>query len=203
MLGDDVVELGSGLVAGGLVHVGRVLHVPNQHLGARGGRPRLTQRARRWRQWSAALTIVLAGALGWGWIDGLGEDKLAWDRSASLQDDVVAAILRALPNPPAGSTIYAFGAPTVSRCSRRPGTSPVPCDSGLTTPHWRRTPPSPARRLLCGERDISASNANDPFDPQSASYGKAFVIDVSASRAFRDRDGSTCRSTAASISPSP
>ncbi|MEA2330220.1 MAG: hypothetical protein QOH58_358 [Thermoleophilaceae bacterium] len=164
----------------------------------------LAQRARRWRELSAGLAAVLAAAVGWGWIQQIRDDKAAWALSAELQDDVVAAVARALPEPPAGSTIYAFGAPTVSA----PGVPVFAATWDLAgavrfrweDPSLAAYPAIPGTALVCSAADVSASNANDSFDPQSAPYGKAYVVDVPRSRAFPLPDRATCRAVAGRFS---
>jgi hypothetical protein len=53
-------------------------------------------------------------------------------------------------------------------------------------------PAVPGTSLACGERTISAENWLDAFDPQTAPYGRAVVVDVAASRAVRVRDRTSC-----------
>jgi hypothetical protein len=160
----------------------------------------LAQRARRWREFSVGFAIVLVLAIGWGWRLTLGDDKAAWANSADMQDAIVASVARALPEPPSGSTIYTFGAPTVAA----PGVPVFAATwdlAGALRFHWddpslAAFPAIPGSSLNCGDGAVSLTNVNDAFNPQTAPYGKAYAIDVTRSTAFPLWSRAACRSAA-------
>ena len=117
-----------------------------------------------------------------------------------MQDEIVASVARALPNPPADSTIYTFGAPAVAA----PGVPVFAATwdlAGALRFHWddpslAAFPAIPGTSMDCGATDVSLANANDAFDPQTGRYGRAYAVDVTRSIAFPLRDRAACLSVA-------
>lgn len=57
-----------------------------------------------------ALAVVLL--IGAGYVLRVWDDQEGWQRSAHVQERVLTAVRAAVPDPPAGATIYTFGAPS-------------------------------------------------------------------------------------------
>jgi hypothetical protein len=160
----------------------------------------VTQRARRWREWSTGVAIVLALVLGWGWLQRIEADIGDWDRSAAVQADVVTRIDRAVAAPWPEMTIYAVRLPTLAA----PGVPIFAATwdlAGALALEWDEPsisayPAVPRTSFACGGREISAENWLDAFDPQTAEYGRAVIVDVAASRAVRVRNRAACVSAA-------
>jgi hypothetical protein len=105
-----------------------------------------------------------------------------------------------MPAPRPETTIYAVRLPTLAA----PG---VPIFgstwdlAGALAIEWNEPsisafPAVPGTSFACGERKISAQNWLDAFDPQTADYGRAIVVDVAASSAVQVRDRASCLSAA-------
>jgi hypothetical protein len=182
----------NGLAAIGFVLLIYALAMVAATLVARG--------ARLWREWSAGLATALALLLAWGWLQRIDAHTTQWDRSAAAQADVVTHIDRAVPASRPDTTIYAVRLPTLAA----PG---VPIFgstwdlAGALAIEWNEPsisafPAVPGTSFACGERKISAQNWLDAFDPQTAEYGRAIVVDVAASTAVRVRDRASCLSAA-------
>lgn len=62
------------------------------------------------RAWAAGLTLGGAVLIGLVWVQHVDRDRRAWDRAHRVQEDMLT-VLRTLPRPSPGSTIYTFGAP--------------------------------------------------------------------------------------------
>jgi hypothetical protein len=55
----------------------------------------------------------------------------------------------------------------------------------------------------CAERSMSAQNWLDAYDPQTADYGRALVVDVATSTAVRLHDRASCLAAARRVSAGP
>ena len=121
---------------------------------------------------SAAAAVALAVVLGAGYGSDLRSDADLWDRSAAVQASVVNGIERAVPRPPAGSVIFAFGVPS----DVAPG---IPVFAarwdldGAVKANWDdpslvALPAVPGTHLLCGRHAAVMRNSNDnyPGGPQ-------------------------------------
>ena len=164
----------------------------------------LARRARRWREWSTAFALAVSLVVGVGWIDRVDRDKGDWARAARQQEEIVDRVGRALPRPPAGATIYtvghalesAPGVPVFATTWDLAGALAIRWDE----PSLAAYPAIPGTTFVCGRRGLSARNDNNRFSPQTARYGKAFVVDVARVRAFPVRDRASCRAVAARFS---
>jgi hypothetical protein len=164
----------------------------------------VAQRARLWREWSAGVAIALALVLSLGWLNRIDAHTTDWDRSAALQAEVVRRIDRTVRTPRPDTTIYAVRFPTVAA----PGVPVFAATwdlAGALAIEWDEPtisafPAVPGTSLACGERTISAHNWLDAFDPQTAVYGRAVVVDVAATRAVPVRDRTSCVSAARRLS---
>jgi hypothetical protein len=58
------------------------------------------------------VAAVALSAIGAGYVVQVLDDQRGWKRSADVQDEVLAAVRTGVPDPPAGATIYTFGAPS-------------------------------------------------------------------------------------------
>jgi hypothetical protein len=188
---------GQGNRVNGLAAVGFVLLI---YALAMVAATLLARRARFRREWSAGLAIAVALVLGWGWLQRIEHHAGDWDRSAAVQADVVTRIDRAVPAPRPETTIYAVRLPTLAG----PGVPIFAATwdlAGALAIEWDEPsisayPTVPRTSFACGERRISAENSLDAFDPQTANYGRAVVVDVAASRAVRVHDRASCVSAA-------
>jgi hypothetical protein len=161
-------------------------------------------RARRWREWSTGFALMVSLVMGGGWIHRIDVDKAQWSSSAEQQQAIVDRVERALPKPPARTTIYTVGAPAEAA----PGVPVFAATwdlAGALSLMWDDSslaayPGVPGTRFVCGRRMIAALNSNNSFSPQTAPYGKAVVVDVAAPRAFWIDDLSDCRRLAGRFS---
>jgi hypothetical protein len=152
-------------------------------------------------------TVAVAGVLlvAAGYVDRVLDDKRLWRTAAERQDDVLAAVERALGVPAGGSTIYTFG--HVGQVS--PGV-PVFSESwDLSTAvqvEWEDDsltgyPILQGTTIACGAREMVPFRAHGGYvnsslgREQGARYGTAFVVDVAAGRADRIDDRSDCLTT--------
>ena len=147
----------------------------------------------------AAGTVVAAAAIlavGGGWIARHRADQAHWDRSRDLQDQVLAAIERALPNPPRGATIYTYGGRTYTA----PGVPVFSVSWDLTGAVRLAYDRSALRgfalpgnaRLRCDDAGVTpVSRAYGPL--QRAPYGRAFAVDVRTARATAIAGPAACR----------
>jgi hypothetical protein len=164
-------------------------------------------RARLWREWSAAIALVITVVLSWGWLQRIDGHVEEWDRSAAAQAAIVARIDRAAPAPRPGTTIYAVRLPTLAA----PG---VPIFAatwdlrGALALEWDEPsisafPAVAGTTFSCAERSMSAQNWLDAYDPQTADYGRALVVDVATSTAVRLHDRASCLAAARRVSAGP
>jgi hypothetical protein len=141
-------------------------------------------------------TGVLVSVVGAAWIDRTAGHAREWDRSAALQDTVIAALRHAVPKPPPNAVLYTTGAPIYAA----PG---VPVFSvswdlrGAVRLHYDRRDVRAyalpvGRGLVCtGASAFPDARAYGP--PQAGGYGRAFVVDVPTRSAVRLRSRATCR----------
>jgi hypothetical protein len=135
----------------------------------------------------------------------IGRDAGAWDRAAAMQRQVIGAVRLALPRPPSGSVVYAFGFPIESAPGVPVFVAPYDLGSAVALawndPSLSAYPVVPGSAFVCGARSISMRNWNTPIHgtAQQAPYGRAFVIDVSRARAVRIADRAACLSATQAV----
>jgi hypothetical protein len=59
---------------------------------------------------AATVSALLLIAIGAGYVVQVRDDQEGWQRSDEVQDEVLAAVRAALPDPPEGATVYTFNA---------------------------------------------------------------------------------------------
>jgi len=67
------------------------------------------RRVRPWRRWSLYAATAATVLLAVGYAVRLADDEDAWEHAAKEQQRVLAVMHEAVPQPPAGGTIYTFG----------------------------------------------------------------------------------------------
>ena len=61
---------------------------------------------------NALAVAVLMAAVASPYLNRVWDDQRGWQRSAEVQEEVLAAVQAGVPDPPPGATIYSFGAPS-------------------------------------------------------------------------------------------
>ena len=157
--------------------------------------------------WGAAFALLAGCMIAFGYVQRLERHAAHWDRSARMQEQVLASVRGAVPRPPRGAVLYTFGHPTEAAPGVPVFSAAWDLDGAVKVtwddPSLAAYPAIPGTTFLCGESSFAARNANNdylgPQAAQSSPYGSAFVIDVASSRAIRIRDRSACRSAAQSF----
>ena len=179
--------------------VGLLAAIPYALLAVAAGLAGGALLARVWRHrmagpaGAAAIVLVIAGQ----WIAATRDHAADWDRSAREQETVLAAIEKALPDPPRGALVLTRGArlyvaPGIPVFSVRWDLKPA-----VRLRYGRRDlrayPLPPGARLYCGRR--FAGPGIEGYEPgRSALYGRVFVVDVPSREATRVTSRDVCRS---------
>ena len=163
----------------------------------------------RWPR--AAVTIALFAVLLTAALGRLHDDRELWAAAASEQDRVLDALHRALPQPPAESSLLVLGAPGVVTRFGRSGhervNQPVPVFSTwweldvavklsydrpdlAAYPIWAQQAP----QLVCGAHDVYQLGLDGVR--HALAYGRVYAVDVAAPRAVRLDDQAECERTA-------
>lgn len=146
--------------------------------------------------------VVLAGA-----VSRLEADRSLWATAAGHQRAVLGAIHRALPEPPAGSSLLILNAPGVvtrfARVGNRIVNAPVPVFSTwweldaavklsysradlAAYPVWSYQPP----QVACGAHDVYQLGLDRVR--HALEYGHVYVVDAGSARAVRLDDQRQC-----------
>jgi hypothetical protein len=149
-------------------------------------------------QRAAALAASLAAvALGAAWLEHGAADSRLWDRAGGDERALLASVQTALPDPPAGATIYTF--------DQRRAEGPVPVlDTALDLtsalrlayddPTLAGAPLRGAASLTCAPRGLRSSlQASSPL------YGAVYLVDVGARRVLRVTSPASCAQGASTI----
>jgi hypothetical protein len=184
--------LAVGMVLGSVAWllVGRVAH-----LGIAAGRTLAT---------SAGLAVAFA--LGVGYAHEVKHDVYTWDLASHWQFAVVGSLRSRIPDPPAGSTIYAFGYPAYTA----PGVPVFAASWDLNgavkllyrTGKISSYPAIAGVRMVCGATLIYPQGAGYTSRFGSA-YGRAYLIDVSTGLIARPQTQAQCRREASHFAPGP
>jgi hypothetical protein len=133
----------------------------------------------------AAATLALLGA----YLGRAGGDARSWDVAAADQRAVLADLHAALPHPPAGATVYAFGAPL----SVGPGIPVLNTKLDLTSA--LRISYSSAAITgvpLAGPASLTCAASGPSAGSVAGSYGRSYLIDAVERRAFPLADRAGC-----------
>lgn len=155
----------------------------------------------------AVIVGMLFAVLATTAIGHLRNDRRLWDTAAGEQRTVLAALHRALPNPPQGSSLLVFGSPGVVTRFGRVGhvsvNQPVPVFSTwweldvavklsyarpdlAAYPIWAEQPP----QLICGAHHVYQLGLDGVR--HALTYGRVFAVEVAARHAVRLDDQRRC-----------
>jgi len=165
--------------------------------------------ARRFRspgRVATALGLLAAAALATGYVRHIDHDKSAWDLASRLQYRVLAVLRDRVPNPAPDATIYAFNYPSytapgvpvfasswdlngaVKLLYHRSAVSSYPAIAGVT--------------IICDSGRLYPTGAG--YTPAfGASYGLAYLVDVSSERVAVPRTKAECQRDAPAFVPGP
>jgi len=159
-----------------------------------------------WRRLAVATSAALAIVIALGYADDVRKDRQVWVRASASADRALAAIEKALPDPPAGSTIYTFGYPG--------GEAPGITIFGYTwdlvgairltydDPSLAGYPMLGATQIDCG-RDGLAPIGPGWTGAQLARYGSAYFVDVPSGRTKRIDSRRECLAARPYFVPGP
>lgn len=140
-----------------------------------------------------------------------------WDAAAEDQRQLLATLERALPNPSAGTVVYAFGAPATTTPGVFVFSSASDLDSAVNVVIWRGRgadafPVTQPTRVVCAPHSVIPLSRPNVFNsaaagfgaPQGGRYGRVVFIDAATGRMRRIADRASCRSAlAADFAPGP
>ena len=152
-----------------------------------------------WPRRATVLAAALLALIGAGYVAQVISDQDGWRRSDEVQDEVLSAVHHSLPRPPAGATIYTFGAPSFVA----PGVPAFSLSFDLRA----------AVRLEYGDASLLAYPirgrdvircGSDSLQPEGgtysavhgAAYGEAWFVNVPRRAAVRIDGAAPCRSWA-------
>jgi hypothetical protein len=154
------------------------------------------RRLARGRPWAALAPPVLAAIVAAGYAHQVRVDGTQWNLAASIQNEILGTLHRALPHPPPGAVIYSLNHPVEAA----PGVPVFAATwdlSGAVETQWHDPtlsayPAIPATTFVCGRTSLAARNANNFYKAAGAAqtgiYGSAFLFDFATGRVARITD---------------
>jgi hypothetical protein len=149
------------------------------------------------------LAAVLLAAIGAGYVVRVLDDQGDWRRSADLQAEVLSSVRASVPRPPAGATIYTFGAPAAAAPGVPVFSLPFDLKAAVRLAYDDLSPRAyPIRgfdviRCLAGRLEPSGGS----YGPaHGARYGTAWFVLVPRRSAVRIDSRAECRRWAVLLS---
>jgi hypothetical protein len=160
----------------------------------------------RWWRPATALAVALAAILAVGYARQARNDVRMWDHATAQSNAVLAAMQRALPDPPHGSTIYTFGHPG----SVAPGVVVFAFSWDLVgaarltyrDPTLAAYPVLEGSSLDCGTDDMGPAGPGS-LPAFRARYGTAILVNVATATAQKIDSRAECRAAAPRFPPGP
>jgi hypothetical protein len=141
------------------------------------------------------LAAALCLAIGAGYVVKVAHDEEGWQRSATIQRQVLAAVRTSVPHPAPHTTIYTFGAPTFA--ARNVPAFSLPFDLKSAVRLSYRNPslaayPIPSHGgIVCGPQLVYPTGGTYGR-VHGAPYGTAVFVDVPHARAVPIGDRAAC-----------
>ena len=161
----------------------------------------------RWRPAGAILGLAAAAFVAVGYIDRLRENSSRYDRSFTMQQQVLRDLRDAFPEPPEGSFIYTFGHQTFVA----PG---IPVFAWIwdLNPAIKLTyrdaslgghPVLADTEFKCGRERMWPLNNGGFFELYAVPYGRVYFVDVRSGDVARVRDRRACMRERERFTPTP
>jgi hypothetical protein len=148
---------------------------------------------------AAAVAGVVAAALAIGYVARVESDIADWDRAASEQKRVLAAIHHGIPHLNGGDVVMTFGHPITVRAGIPVFAAPWDLDGALKRdfrPDVTGWAMLPGTTLECTASEVVVHSANEIYGREAGPYGKVWLVDVPTARAVRIRSTSQCATAA-------
>jgi hypothetical protein len=141
------------------------------------------------------VAAAICAAIGVGYVVKVADDRSGWERSADIQEQVLAAVHTSIPRSPGRTTIYTFGAPTFAAPGVPVFSLPFDLKAAVRVRYHDASPaayPIAERTgIQCGAAALYPTGGT--YGPaQGAPYGGAVFVDVPAKRAIAIRSRAEC-----------
>jgi hypothetical protein len=141
------------------------------------------------------LAAALCVAIGAGYVVMVAHDQEGWQRSATIQRQVLAAVHTSVPHPAPHTTIYTFRAPTFA--ARNVPAFSLPFDLKSAVRLSYRDPslaayPIPSHGGIVCDPQLLYPTGGTYGRVHGAVYGTAVFVDVAHARAIPIRDRAAC-----------
>jgi hypothetical protein len=148
----------------------------------------------------ALVAIVVISAIAVGYTLKVRADAGVWERASSMQNKTLSALRAVLPDPPSGSTIYAFGYPGFLDQAIPVFATPWDLDGAVkltwNDPSLDAYPVFAGTRWVCGTSDLYPVFGRFHGVRYSGGYGESYFVDVRRRVVRRIQDQAGCQAAA-------
>jgi len=155
---------------------------------------------------ATALGLLVAVALGIGYVRKIDHDTVAWDLASRWQNRVLDVLQEQIPHPPYGATVYTFDYPSYTAPAVPTFASSWDLNGAVKLLYHRFAvsgyPVISGATMICTKTSLYPSG--DGYTSQyRAIYGLAYLVDVGTGRVSVPRDSAECQREILAYSPGP